>query len=196
MKNEECASDVAILGFAEEVQARFSFLETRGFRAVRCDGACVRYESPRLRVILRHDRRSFELTLALEPAHSSTDTFSLADLLRLAGRPADEHERNYASHTVPGVAEGVRQLAGAFEPLVAGGFLDDARLFPRLQRQQREQAETYAYEAGLRQARKSADAAWHAKDYPAVVRALTPLRAVLSETEAEKLEFAKQRRGR
>jgi hypothetical protein len=44
----------------------------------------------------------------------------------------------------------------------------------------------------LTQVRRQLEIAWHAKDYPKVVTLLHPLRATLTPTELQKLEYAEK----
>lgn len=188
----ERVTDRSVLRFAEEVKDRFSFLETLGFRHVHSEPTFVRFESPRANVNVYHGRRSFEIGLEIE---SATDAYSFSEILRSVDREQGEQYRDYATHTAQGVAEGVAKLAGLFQRCIASGILNDKQLFARLKVQRKEIAAKYALEVELRQARRAAEAAWHKKDYAAVVAALKPLRAALTATEVGKLEFAEKQCG-
>lgn len=188
--------DRSILRFAEQVRSRLSFLESLGFRCVRSEATCVRFESTGIGINIYHGRRSFEIDLEIEPLESSADAYSLSALLRLVGLDQAAHARSYATHTEEGVAEGVRQLAELFAQCVAIGILNDARLFPRLKLQEKELAKKYALETELFQARRKSEAAWHKKDYATVVEVLKPLRSALTKVEVRKLEFAEKQLNR
>lgn len=192
----ERVTDRSLLRFAEEVKDHFSFLETLGFRCARSEVTFVRFESPWVSINVYHGRRSFEIGLEIESALSPTDAYSASEILRLVDPKQAEHYRNYATHTAQGVAEGVRQLAELFQRCIAAGNLDDNQLFSRLKVQREELGKKYALETQLVQARRKAEAAWHTKDYAAVVKALKPLRAALTATELGKLEFAEKQCGR
>jgi hypothetical protein len=188
----ERVTDRSVLRFAEEVKGRFSFLETLGFRCVRSEATFVRFESARASVNVYHGRRSFEIGLEMESASSPTNAYSFSELLRLVDREQGEQYRNYATHTAQGVAEGVGKLAELFQRCIAAGILNDDQLFSRLKLQKKELTAIYANEVELRQARRAAEAAWHKKDYAAVVKVFKPLRAALTATEVGKLEFAEK----
>lgn len=192
----ERVTDRSLLRFAEEVKDHFSILETLGFRCTRSELTFVRFESPWMRIHVYHGRRSFEIGLEIESALSPTDAYSISEILRLVDPKQAEHYRNYATHTAQGVAKGVRQLAELFQRCIAAGYLDDNQLFSRLKVQREELGKQYALETQLVQARRKAEAAWRAKDYAAVVKALKPLRAALTATEIGKLEFAEKQCGR
>ncbi|MBI3867401.1 MAG: hypothetical protein HY299_02635 [Verrucomicrobia bacterium] len=190
----ERITDRSLYRFAEEVKTQFSFLETSGFRCVRSEATFVRFESPTAGVNVYHGRQSFEIGLEIESASSPTDNYSLSEVLRLVDRKRGERYRNYATHTMQGVAEGVRKLAELFQHCI--GILNDKELFLHLRLQRKELAKDYALETQLEQARRKAEAAWRTKDYAAVVEALKPSRAALTETEVAKLEFAEKQCGK
>ena len=191
----ERVTDRSVLRFAEAVKERFAFLETLGFRCVRSEATFVRFESSRVAINIFHGRHSFEIDLEIEPAQSPTDVYSFSEILRLVDREQAEHSRSYATHTAQGVVEGVRQLAELFQWCIATGILNDDQLFSRLKLQKKELVKNYALETELFQARRTAEAAWRTKDYAAVVKALKPLRAALTATEAGKLEYAEKQCG-
>lgn len=185
-------TDRSLLRFAEEVKDRFSFLEGLGFHCVRSEATFVRFESPKAGINVYHGRHSFEIDLEIESTPSATDAYSFSEILRLADSKQAERYRNYATHTAQGVAEGVRQLAELFQRCIAAGILKGDQLFSRLKLQREKLGRNYALETQLEQARKKSEAAWNKKDYAAVVKALSPLRAALTATEVGKLEFAEK----
>lgn len=188
----ERVTDRSVLRFAQEVKDRFSFLEVLGFHCVRSEEAFVRFESPKASLNVFHGRYSFEIDLEVESAPSPTDVYSFSEILRLVDQEQAEQYRNYATHTVQGVAEGVGKLVELFRRCIAAGILNDKQLFAHLKLQREELARNYALETQLTQARRKAETAWHAKDYAAVIKALKPLRAALNATEVGKLEFAEK----
>lgn len=192
----ERVTDRSVLRFAEEVKERFSFLETVDFRCVRSEATFVRFESPRAGVNVYHGRRSFEIGLEIESALSPADAYSFSEILRWVDHEQSEQYRNYATHTVQGVAEGVGKLAELFQRCIAAGILNDKQLFSRLKLQRQELARNYALETQLEQARRKTEIAWRKKDYAALVKALKPLRAALTTSEVGKLEFAEKQIGK
>jgi hypothetical protein len=163
-----------------------------GLHCVRSEATFVRFESPRASINVYHGRRSFEIGLEIE---SPTDAYSFSEILRLVNQEQGEQYRNYATHTVQGVADGIGKLAKLFQGCIAAGILNDKQLFARLKIQREELARDYALETRLKQARRKAETAWHKKDYAAVVKALEPLRASLTATEVGKLGFAEKQVG-
>jgi hypothetical protein len=190
--NPERVIDRTPLRFAEAVKSHFAFLETMGFRCARSEATFVRFESPNVGISIYHGRHSFEIDLEIESLSSPTDTYSLSEILRLAGHEQTAQSKNYAAHTVQGVAEGVRQLAVLFQRCIAAGILSDDELFSRLKVQKKELTTKYALEVDLFQARRRAETAWGQKDYSTVVNILKPLRASLTAVEVGKLEFAEK----
>jgi len=78
----EFIADRSLLRFAEEVKARFVFLETLGFRCVRSEAILVRFESSKLAISVYHDRQSYEISSAIESVRGS-DAYSFSEILRL-----------------------------------------------------------------------------------------------------------------
>lgn len=184
--------DRSVLRFAEEVKDRFSFLEALGFHWVRSEETFVRFASSRVGINIFHGRHSFEIGLEIESAQESTDAYPIPLVLSLVDSKLAESYRYYATHTKEGVAEGVRRLAEDFHRCVNAGILNDSQLFFRLKLQGKELLKNLVLETELFQARRKSEAAWHEKDYVAVVKALKPLRAALTATEVRKLEFAEK----
>jgi hypothetical protein len=185
-------TDRSLLRFAEEVKDRFSFLGTLGFRRVRSEPTLVRFESSKMSINVYHGRRSFEIDLEIEPAHSPADAYSFAAILRLIDRQQLGHTRSYATHTAQGVAEGVRELAELFQQCIATGILNDSELFSRLKTQSAEWARDYAFETQLEQALKKFESAWATKDFGKVVQILAPFQEHLSQLNLKKLEYARK----
>ena len=185
-------NDRSLLRFADEVTSHFAFLEARDFRCVCSEGTLVRFESPELAINIYHGRQSYEIGLELESPVSTTDHYSLSELLRLVDPERAEHYRSFATHSEQGVSDGVRQLAESFQRCVAAGILNNTEIFSRLKLQRQKLNKDYALDVQLEQVRKKAEVAWHNKDYATVVRTLKPLRGSLSASEIAKLEFAEK----
>jgi len=182
--------------FAESVESSFGFLAGYGFRRVQTEATFVRYESPELHVNIYHGRRSYELHLEFGPRTglpSGEPSYYMAEILDLVNPDERARYRPWATHTVHGVAEGVRELASLFRQALEHGMMSEPRLFERLQEKRAEWRERFALDVELTHARERVDAAWHAKDYAKVVELLEPLRQHLSPSELAKLEYAKKR---
>jgi len=187
----EYVTDRSLLRFAEEVTARFAFLETLGFRCARSKATWVRFESTKLVISVYHENLSYEISSAIESAQGS-DAYSFAEILCLVNGERMEQYRDYATHTVEGVAEGIRQLVELFRKCLDAGILNDSELFPRLKLQREEWARKYALETQLEQAHIKSESAWAEKDFGKVVRVLAPLQEHLSPSDLKKLEYAKK----
>ncbi len=187
----EFIANRALLRFSDEVKARFAFIETLGFRCVRSEATLVRFESTKLAVTVYHENLSYEISSAIESVHGS-DAYSFSEVLCLVNGERIEQYRDYAAHTVEGVAEGVRRLAELFRKCVDAGILNDRELFPRLKLQRSEWAKNYTLEIQLKQARNKSESAWAEKDFGKVVQALSPLQEHLDPSELKKLEYAKK----
>ena len=190
--NTEHNTDRSLLRFADEVKARFAFLETLGFRCVRSETTLVRFESSNLAITVYHEKLSYEISSAIESVRGS-DSYSFYEILCLVTGERMEQYRDYATHTVEGVAEGVRQLAELFRKCVDAGILNDSELFSRLKLQRDAWARNYALETQLEQARRKSESAWAAKNFGKVIEILAPFQEHLSPSDLKKLEYAKKK---
>ena len=84
-------------------------------------------------------------------------------------------------------------MAELFHRCISSGILNDEQVFSRLKRQRKELVNSYALETRLLLARRTAEAAWHKKDYETVMKLLKPFRAVLTTSEVGRLEFAERK---
>lgn len=184
--------DRSVLHFPEEVRARFAYLEALGFACAHSEATLVRYESPVIGINIYQGRQSYEIGLEIESLQVPKGSYSFSEILRLVDAKRAENYRNFASHTVEGVAEGVQQLAALFHECIDAGILNEQQLFPRLKLQRGEWSKNYALEIELRQARSNSEDAWTKKDFQKVVQILSPLREHLHPAELKKLEYAKK----
>src|SRR5260221_318053 len=119
-------TDRSLLRFPEEVKRQFAFLEALGFRCVRAEPTLVRYESPAIGINIHQGRKSYEIGLEIEPMQMPTKSYPFSAILRLVDAKRGESYRNYAAHTVEGVAAGWRQLGCESQPLATS---DNAKPF-------------------------------------------------------------------
>ena len=187
----ENAAARSLLRFADEVKARFAFLEAKGFRCTHADSTLVRFESVELAINIFHGQYSYEISLQIENSKGS-DSYSFSEILRVINNERAEQYRDYATHTVLGVAEGVRQLAELFRQCMDAGILSDKGLFFRLKLQRESWIRNYGLETQLELACKRSESAWAEKDFAEVVRVLTPLQEHLSPCHLKKLQYAKR----
>jgi hypothetical protein len=186
--------DRSPLHFPEEVQRHFSFLQALGFRCVHSDATFVRYKSPEIAVNVYHGRRSYEIGLEIESAQVPGESYSIFEILQLVDGKRAKGYRNYATHTVEGVAEGTHRLAVLFRECIDRGILNDKQLFSQLKLQRRDLTNNYWFEMELKQAREKSESAWARKDFEKVVQILSPLQEHLNPFDIKKLEYAKKHR--
>jgi hypothetical protein len=182
-------TDRKLLRFADEVKIQFGFLELQGFRCVSSEVTLVRFESLDIGICVYHEKLSHEIGSTVESL-MGPDTYSFSEILRLVHRERMEEYRDYATNTVEGVAEGVRQLAELFRKSVDIHILKDREFFPNLKQQRNEWARNHALETQLVQARKKSDVAWKKGDFGEVVQILISLREHLNPSDLKKLEYA------
>jgi len=189
--DHEYVTDRSLLRFADEVKSRFAFLNTMGFHCVRSEETLVSFESSKLVINIYHEKLSYEISSVIERIEKP-DSYSFSEILRLVNSEEAEQYRDYAAHTVKGVAEGIRQLSELFRKCVNAGILNDSELFSSLKLQRKNWARNYALETQLEQARKKSKLAWAEKNFVNVVLALAPFQEHLNPSDLKKLEYAKK----
>ena len=93
------------------------------------------------------------------------------------------------------MASFVQNLASALRAYAEDFIAGNKQSFAEVAEQRRREVDAHALEGDLRVARSKSEDAWRSKDYRAVVKALKPLRAVLTPSEIEKLDFAERKMG-
>ena len=185
------------LGLQTQAERHFGFLVTeKGYRRNQSTPYRVRFESPTTFVELVYDgNRSFELGLLVGEIASEVSgnpAFSIDEILRLRRAPEAKKFSLIQVTSRELLASFIEQLAQLLRTYGEDFIAGNERSFAELAEQRRKEVEAYALERDLRKARAEADNAWHRKDYPAVVKALKPLRAALTAAEVGKLEFAEK----
>ena len=118
----------------------------------------------------------------------------LSFFLPLVDSKRGQSYRNFAAHTLDGVAKAVRQLAELLQECIDTGILADVQLFARLKLQREEWSRSYALEVELEQAHQALAPAWEKKDFHKVIEILSPLRKHLQPADLIKLEYAEKHR--
>ncbi len=184
----------SILKFQTLTEEAFAFLETSlGFKRHLVAEGLLRYETEDVFVVVSYDaRRSLELSLDLGQKNAAVERpFNFGEVLRSVKAPEDVPS-SYQVTSEEMLKRFLNKLAETLRRYGASLLQNDATAFAQLSRLRERECEQYSLERELRKARADADNAWHRKDYPAVVKALKPLRAALTATEVGKLEFAEK----
>jgi hypothetical protein len=183
------------LGLQTQVEKHFGFLiSEKSYKCIQSTPYCVRFESPTTSIELVYDGdHSFELGLLVGKTGSEAGRnppFSIDEILRLRRAPEAKKFSLVQVTSNEVLASFVEQLAQTLRAYGGDFIAGNEKSFAELAEQRQREVKTYALERNLRKTRAEAEAAWHKKDYPAVVKALKPLRAALTATEVGKLEFA------
>jgi hypothetical protein len=180
--------------FGSIVEEAFGFLNLKhGFRPVEKERATVVYESLAIFVSLFYDdQRSFEISLGLGRKNDSNHSYTFDDILRSQSVPLALWPSGYSAKTLNDaqiLIEKISKIIASYAvPLLQG----DAASWARIAEQRRSECEAYAAAAYLVNAKRAANSAWAAKDYPKVVEALTTVETSLSKADLSKLAYAKQ----
>lgn len=182
--------------FVEMTKRVFAFLENAGFRLRRSGPDDLQYESDRSFVVVRWEGRSGEIDASvgmLPRTGRAQDEYSIADVMGLDGVPdAERNPSQVADETRLGPF--LEKLATALrthgQPALAG----DPSYFERLETYRSAKAGANLRAMQLRQVRAAAEKAWHEGDFERVASLYGPVESELSESEAHKLKYARQRR--
>jgi hypothetical protein len=187
------------LGLQTQAERHFGFLVSqKGYKCTQSNPFQVRFESPTTFVELVYDgNRSLELGLLVGKSGSEaagSPSFSIGEILRLRRVPEAKKFFSVQVTSSEVLASFVEQLARMLRTYGGDFIAGSEQSFAELAGQRRREVEAYALERDLRKARAEAAAAWHRKDYHAVIKALEPLRASLTAAEVRKLEFAEKQK--
>lgn len=184
--------------FVDMVERAFSFLEDSGFRRTNSKPGLVNYESDRSFVTVSWDARSGELDafVGLVPRTGrAQDEYSLADILGVAGLPASDCKP--AQVADEGRLESfIATLASNVRTHAQAGLAGDRMYFRRLEAFRSAKADAYMRDMKLRQVRAEVEKAWRDRQFDEVVSLYTSVEDDLTESEARKLEYAKQHQPR
>lgn len=188
------------LGLQFQAGRHFGFLvQEKGYKCTESTPYCVRFESPTTFVELAYDgNRSFEVSLiiGMMRAEDRSDfSFSLDEILRFFRAPEAKKYSLIQVTSTETLASSVEQLSKILQQYAADLIAGDKTCFAEIAEHRRKEAEEYAMERDLRNARAEAEAAWHRKDYSRVVKALKPLRNALTPSEVRKLKLSEEKSG-
>ncbi len=195
MLNKEPSPERATLEFREAVLSSFKFLNDVGLRPVKEEMTLVRYESSEVFVNVYHGRASFELGVEIGRLQEPAEKLTLYDIIAWAGAEKAEGFGQHVTFQVSsreGVQEFVPKLAHLVQKYGAPFLKANATAYCAVHEARSRGAVEYEKQVNLRDVRKRAETAWHAKDYTQIVELYGPVREELTEVEAEKLAYAEK----
>lgn len=195
MLNKEPSPERATLGFREAVLSSFKFLNDVGLRPVKEEMTLVRYESSEVFVNVYHGRASFELGVEIGRLQEPAEKLTLYDIIAYAGAEKAEGFGQHVTFQVSsreGVQEFVPKLAHLVQKYGVPFLKADAGAYCAVHEARSRGAGEYEKQVNLRNVRRRAETAWHAKDYTQIVELYGPVREELTEVEAEKLAYAEK----
>jgi uncharacterized protein (DUF1330 family) len=195
MLNKEASPERAKLEFKDTVLSSFKFLSGFGLRPVEEKTTFVRYESPEVFVNVYHGRASFELGVEVGRLTEPNEKVTLHDLVAWAGAEKTEGFGQHVMFQVSsrdGVKEFVPKLARLLENYGVPFLKAEGNAYRAVGEIRSQAAVEYENQVHLRDVRKKAQVAWHAKDYARVVELISPLHEELTEVEAKKLAYSEQ----
>lgn len=195
MLNQDPSPERAKLGFKDTVLSTFEFLNEFGLRPVEEKTTFLRYESLQVFVNIYHGRASFELGVEVGRLTEPDQKVTLYEMVAWAGAEKTEGFGQHVMFQVSsreGVKEFVPKLARLLEKYGVPFLEAQGNAYRAVLEIRSHAAVEYEKQVHLRDLRRKAEAAWHAKDYAQVVESCSPLRDELTRGEAKKLAYAQQ----
>lgn len=194
---------VETLGFQLKAENAFSFLaREHGFVITESAPTRLVLESSLVRIFVGFDAgRSFELEVSIGlrsdiAAATSEPPYRLAEVLGSLGM-AKRDRFETVQVTTDGAMERFLDLMAKALKVHAQDFIEgDISAFRHVARYRDQECRSYRRDQELARAREVAAAAWAKKNYGDVVRALTPVKDLLSRSDLRRLEIAKKRTSR
>jgi hypothetical protein len=183
------------LGFEEAVRQSFRFVDDYGLLLVESGPTFVRYESKDVFLNVYHGRASYEMGVEIGRLSKQAEKLNLYDVLNaknalikegLSGHTTFQaSSREHVLMLVPKLSSLVKEYADLL--LQA----DDEEYRTVLEQESRRAAEeTRAFQ--LNQVRRSAEQAWHDKQYDRLIDLYGPWRKHLTESETMKLSYSER----
>lgn len=182
--------------FVELTKRVFAFLEDAGFRLSSKGSNDLQYESDRSFVAVRWDHRSGELDawIGLSPrTDRSEDEYAIADVMGLDGVPDSDRTPSQVADEAR-LVPFLEKLATALRTHGNRALAGDRSYFQDLEAYRSAKASANLQQMQMRQIRAAAEKAWHEGDFDRVASLYGPVERELSESEAHKLKYARQRR--
>jgi hypothetical protein len=182
------------LGFRSAVSNSFAFLKEHGFRATD-ETHGVEYTSRHVAVLIYYEPYSYEMGVRVSLPKTGQDA-ELSDIAEYGGAPEKEAFRQWTlfqtsnaegvQHLVPEMARLLRTYG---QPFLAG----DAAAYETVQRARAAARADLLANWKMQEVRSKADAAWHERRYPDVVKFYGSVRDRLTPAELKKLQYAERK---
>jgi hypothetical protein len=184
------------LGFQECVGSAFTFLEEYGFVPYEASDFAVRYASHCARLVIRHDRLSYELSLGLARlgnAEELAHPYGIELLMHSVDLGLARRYRDFAATSLEGVRRGVVQLAADLKAYGEAALRCDPETFTALARART--VETDRMEAESLRVRDDtiARAAFERGDWARVIEVYEARGDDLAPSERKRLHIARRR---
>jgi len=155
----------------------------------------LRYENDTVFLLVNYDgTRSYELGVEIGQWNTRYPgpPFSLSEILRLRGIQDAVFVSGLMISDKAQLPNALSRLAKLTADHAADFLRGNEFSFAQVEKLRDKESSEFELASRLRYARSTVDVAWPAKDYEAVVRALEPLEAHLSEAEKKRLEYSRK----
>lgn len=190
------AHGVSRLYFVEAARAAFDVLldAPYGCEVVSEGGTQVRYESDVVVVVVFHDQLSYELDVEVSRVSGREEgerPYSLQDLMRVTDPEAARSFKRFAATTSDAVGRGTSLLAEQVRNYGDPALLGSSEFYDLLAIARAGSIRAFGEDQVNREAKKKADEAWAAKDYPGVISAYAQA-LTLSTVDRRRLRIAER----
>lgn len=182
--------------FSREARLHFDPVALQfGLTNVARTESSLRYENDKVFFSINFDSaRSFELGVEIgkKDARYPGPPFDLAEVLRLRG-VQDSIAVNALVVSDPSrLKDALARLAELTVRHASDFLMGNDLSFAQMEKLRDRESATLALASQLRRARAAAEAAWAAKDFKKVIKALEPLEPHLSESEKRRLDYSRK----
>jgi hypothetical protein len=185
------------LGFTECVSVILAFLVADfGFSLAEIDDYAVRYVSDCVRLVIRHGRLSYELSLYLARTDHQEELvhpYGIADMLRLVDEDRAQQYRNFAATSRDLVARGLEQLAGDLREFGEDTLRCDAQFFDAMARGRERAITKFGRDRQRANEDTEARTAFDQQDWPRVIEIYQAWADSLNASQSKRLEIARKR---
>jgi hypothetical protein len=182
----------------DHIRQRFSFLEPLGFGVVRSGEGFVRWQCEERSITLSRDWRDgyLDLTFRIESPNGAQGVFGLKHALEIIGATDVMPGHDWAAWELDLATRYVDELASIIENRLLPFLRGDASLWTQAANIAAEQAREHWRGEVARRMRHTADEAWKANDWNAVIGnygTLQNTRVSLTRAEQKRLDIAKRK---
>jgi len=176
--------------FIATVKERFCFLSNYDFHLSEIKGSTIRYESPRVSVVLSYQWYSYEIEIEIGLINQK-DRFSFSEIVH-----AIMPSYKYSAGKIASKRESIRAILGEISNFikdhgksVISGDIDAFDAIKNIRSATQNKSE---WQHRLSSIRRNAERSWRQKDYEGVKKLYGSIKTGLTNVEEQRLKYAAQ----